>query len=147
MLYIPWIVILGDHNIKKMSFENFDFGATQGEKLHKQVVHGPIHQAIIGGNSHFASLARVLTCPRQGYRLRTTAFRIRVGIYCHNIPTHAPQSGYHGVTEVAKTANIAKTAEKGRNCIGARPTPPDTNPMQSGPGNLFRLKIEKKPKD
>ena len=28
------------------------------------------------------------------------------------MPTHTPQSGYHGVTEVAKTANIAKTAEK-----------------------------------
>ena len=25
MLYIPWMVILGDHNIKKTSFENFDF--------------------------------------------------------------------------------------------------------------------------
>ena len=25
MLYIPWMVILGDHNIKKISFENFDF--------------------------------------------------------------------------------------------------------------------------
>ena len=38
--------------------------------------------------------------------------RILVGIYCHNIPTHTPQSGYHGVTKVAKTANIPKMAEK-----------------------------------
>ena len=39
MLYIPWMVIFGDHGIRKMSFENFDFGAAQGEKLHKQVVY------------------------------------------------------------------------------------------------------------
>ena len=26
-------------DIKKISFENFDFGASQGEKLHEQVVH------------------------------------------------------------------------------------------------------------
>ena len=26
-------------------------------------------------------------------RLQKTSFRILVGIYCHNIPTHTPQSG------------------------------------------------------
>ena len=31
MLYIPWMVILRDHNIKKISFENFDFSAVQSE--------------------------------------------------------------------------------------------------------------------
>ena len=65
------------------------------------------------------------------------SFRILVCIYCHNIPTHTPQSGYQGVTEVAKTANIAKMAGKGINSISARPTPPHTNPMDSGPGNTF----------
>ena len=25
MLYIPWMIILGGHDIKKKSFENFDF--------------------------------------------------------------------------------------------------------------------------
>ena len=50
--------------------------------------------------------------PRQGYRLQKMSFRILVGIYCHNIPTHTPQSGKHGATEVAKTANIAEMAEK-----------------------------------
>ena len=25
MLYIPWMIILGDHGIKKTNFENFDF--------------------------------------------------------------------------------------------------------------------------
>ena len=69
---------------------------------------------------------------------------ILVGIYCHNIPTHTPQSGYHGFTEVAKTANIAKMAEK---CISACPTPPHTNPMESGPGNIFSAQNRKKPKD
>ena len=43
MLYIPWMVILCGHNIKKTSFENFDFSAAQGEKLQKQVVGRPIH--------------------------------------------------------------------------------------------------------
>ena len=39
MLYIPWIVILDDHSVKKIRFENFGFGAVEGEKLHKQVVY------------------------------------------------------------------------------------------------------------
>ena len=59
------------------------------------------------------------------------SFRILVGIYCHNIPTHTPQRGYHRVDEVAKTANIPKMAEKCINCMSARPTPPHTNPMES----------------
>ena len=67
------------------------------------------------------------------------SFRILARIYCHNIPTHTPQSGYHGVTEVAKTANL-----KSANSIGARPTPPHTNAMESDPKTLFRLKIGKK---
>ena len=81
MLYIPWMVILGDHNIKKNKFQN-------------------------------------------GY-----------------------QSGYHGVTEIAKTANVAKMAEKCINCTSARPTPPHTNPMESGPGNTFLAQNKKEPKD
>ena len=39
MLYIAWMVILGDDNTKKTSFKNFDFWAVRGEKLHKQVVY------------------------------------------------------------------------------------------------------------
>ena len=38
MLYIAWMVILGD-GIKKISFEKFDFCAAQGEILQKQVVY------------------------------------------------------------------------------------------------------------
>ena len=34
-------------------------------------------------------------------------------------------------------------AEKSISCKSARPTLPHTNPMESGPGNTFRLKIEK----
>ena len=67
--------------------------------------------------------------------MQKTSFRILVGIYCHSIPTHTPQSGYLGVTEVAKTTCIAKMAEKCINCLSARPTPPHTNPMELGPGN------------
>ena len=74
-------------------------------------------------------------------------FCILVGIYCHNIPTHTSRSGYHGVTEVAKTPNIAKMAENCINCIRARPTPPHTNPMESEPGNSFSAQNRKKPKD
>ena len=89
-----------------------------------------------------------LTGPRQSYRLQKTSLDILVGIYCHNIPTRTPQSGYHGVTEVAKTTNIAKMAEECINCISARPTPPHTNPMESGPGNTFSAQNrKKKPKD
>ena len=88
-----------------------------------------------------------LTGPWQGYKLQKTSFRILVGIYCHNIPTHTPQSGYHGVTEVAKPANIAKMAKKCIKCISARPTPPHTNPMDSGLGNTFLAQNRKKPKD
>ena len=47
------------------------------------------------------------------------------------------------VTEVAKTANIAKMAEKCTNCINARPSPPHTNPMESGPGNTFSAQNKK----
>ena len=72
------------------------------------------------------------------------SFRILVGIYCHNIPTHTPQSGYHGVTDVAETADIAKMAKKCINCINAHPTPPHTNPMESGPGNTFSAQNRKK---
>ena len=85
-----------------------------------------------------------LTGPRHSYRPQKTSLDILVGIYCHNIPTRTPQSGYHGVTEVAKTTIIAKMAEKCINCISARPTPPHTNPMESGPGNTFSAQNRKK---
>ena len=62
---------------------------------------------------------------------------------CHNIPTHTPQDWVPRVTEVAKTANIAKMAEKCINCISARPTPPHTNPMESGPRNTFSAQNQK----
>ena len=99
-----------------------------------------------GGNSHFASLAQVFTGPRQGYRLQKTSFGLLVGIYCHNIPTHTPQSGYHGFTEVAKTTNIAKMAEKCINCTSTRPTPLHTNPRESGPGDTLSAQNRKKQK-
>ena len=37
-------------------------------------------------------------------------------------------------------------AEKCINCISARPTPPHTNPMESGPGNTFSAQNPKKTK-
>ena len=76
------------------------------------------------------------------------SFYILVGIYCHNIPTRTLQSGYHEVTEVAKTANIAKMAEKCINCKKKALVP--LRPIQTlwsrDPETLFRLKIEKNQK-
>ena len=99
MLYIPWKVILGDHNIKKTSFRNFNF------------------------------------CEK---KLQKMSFRILVGIYCHNIPTHSPQSGYHGVTEVAETTNPGGGGATPRFWT---PTTPPTNcwpeaPCGGGGGGL-----------
>ena len=37
-------------------------------------------------------------------------------------------------------------AEKCINCISARPTPPHTNPMESGPGNTFSAQNRKNQK-
>ena len=64
--------------------------------------------------------------------------------YC--VSKYRPQSGYHGVTEVAKTTNMAKMAEKCIHC-SARPTLPHTNPMVLGPRNSFSAQNRKKPKD
>ena len=83
------------------------------------------------------ALARVLTGPRQGYRQQKTCFRILVGIYSHNIPTHTPKSGYHGV------ANIAKVAENCINRIALFPLGPIQTPWSRDPETLFRRKIEK----
>ena len=74
-------------------------------------------------------------------------FRILVGIYCHNVPIHTPQSGYHWATEVAKTANMAKMVEKSMSCTSACPTLPHINPMQLKTGNTFLAQNRKEPKD
>ena len=37
MLCIPWRVIWSDDSLIKINFENFDFGAAGGEKLHYHV--------------------------------------------------------------------------------------------------------------
>ena len=50
--------------------------------------------------------------------------------------THAPK--------IAKTADIAKMAEKYINGISARPTPPHTNPVGSRPKNTFSTQNQKK---
>ena len=81
----------------------------------------------------------VTGCDRPSPKLEAAKFRIRmlVGIYCYNIPTHTLQSRCHGFIEIAKIANIPTMAEKCINCTSARPTPPNTNPMESGPGITF----------
>ena len=50
-----------------------------------------------------------LAIPRQSYRLQKKSFRILV---LSQYPNSHTGSGNHGITEVAKTAKIAKMAEK-----------------------------------
>ena len=70
------------------------------------------------------------------------SYSIPVGLYCHNIPTCTPQSGYQGVTKVTKKCDIAKLAENCRKCISARPTPP-TQTVWSWNPNFFGPKWKK----
>ena len=70
-------------------------------------------------------------------RLQKLSFWIQVSVYCDYIPNYTPQSGYHGVTKVAKNAEIAKATKNCINCISACPTPLHTNPMELGPKNTF----------
>ena len=72
------------------------------------------------------------------------SFRLLVGIYCHNISTHTPPGGYHGVTEVAKPAKKPKRAKNSINCMSARPTPQHANPMGSGRKNTLLPQNRKK---
>ena len=91
MLYIPWMGILGDHNIKKQVSKTSTLELHRLKNCMSRLRTGPFSAgAVIGGNSPFASLARGLTGPQQGYKLQKTSFRILVGINCHNIPTDTP---------------------------------------------------------
>ena len=51
MLYIPWMVILGDHSVKKISFEKVNFRAAQGEKLHVVYQSIPLPPPFLGQKS------------------------------------------------------------------------------------------------
>ena len=42
MFYIAYLIIVDGHNMKKISFENFHYGAAEAGKLHKQVVSQPL---------------------------------------------------------------------------------------------------------
>ena len=42
MLYIRYLIIVDDQNIKKIGVGNFHFGAAEGGKLHKQVMPQPL---------------------------------------------------------------------------------------------------------
>ena len=127
--------------MKKASFGNLDSLAAQGEKLHMQVVYQPMHacEPLLLVKIGFSRLSH--RPHRQGYRLQKTSFCILVGICCHNIPTHTPQSGYRRVNKIAKNTDIAKTTKL------ARPTPLHTNHMESGPENTFWAQNRKEPKD
>ena len=139
MLYIPWMVISCGHHIIKITFE-----LPKVKNCINRLCTGPFTRPLLVETAISRRWHGHLSGPRQGRRLQKTSFCIVVGIYCHNIPTRTPQRGYHGVTEVSKTANIPKLAEKCINCISACPTPPHTNPMESGPGNPFSAQNRKK---
>ena len=68
-----------------------------------------------------SSLALVLTITRQGYRLPETFFGNLVGIYRHIIPTRTPQIGYHGITKVTKTADIAERTNNHKSECSSHP--------------------------
>ena len=93
------LYIVDDNNVwsrnQKKSFDNIALELFKVKKLHKQVVYRPI-TCKPGTKSHFASLARVLTSLRQGYRREKMSFCILVGIYRHNIPTCTLKVGTTG---------------------------------------------------
>ena len=63
MLYIYCVVILGDHDIKKISFENFDFSAAQGEKVHQQVVYQSLASlGLVAANSRLTASLDLFLC-------------------------------------------------------------------------------------
>ena len=66
-----------------------------------------------------------------------------MGLYCDCMPTCTPESGYHGITKLAKNANIPKTAKSYINRISARPTLLHTTLWGLDHKTLFRLEIEK----
>ena len=143
MLYIPWMVILCGENIKKKTVSKTSiFELPKVKNYTSRLCTGPFTHV---GHYWLKRSFRIFGtgCERP---YKKTSFCILVGIYCHNIPTHTPQSGEHGVTEVAKTANIAKMADQCITCMSACPTPLHTNPMESGPGNTFSAQNPKKTK-
>ena len=113
MLYIPWMVISWGHDIKKQVSETSIFRVPLLKTSISRMCIVPfLHVSHYWWNTPFASLERVWTGPWQGYRLqKKKAFRILVRTHRHNIPTCTPQRGYHGDTEVARTAIIATVAK------------------------------------
>ena len=58
MLYIPWMVILGGHNIKKTGFKNFNsiaFGKSTSQRIHPEQ-----HTPKIGWKLHKYGLKNAL---------------------------------------------------------------------------------------
>ena len=118
MLYIAWMVIVSGHNIKKMSFRNFDC-----VRLYPlpRVGHGSCErrEITVSTNNGLHVCKNVLLDPGK----------------C--IPYCTPQSGYHGVTKVAKNTDIAKTSKNCINYMNTCPTPLHTNPMEPRPEKTF----------
>ena len=77
----------------------------------------------------------------RGYK--KISFGILVCIYCHNIPTCTPQSGYHGVTEVAKNTAIATMPGNCIYCFSTRPILPTQTLWIRDLKTLVHFKIEK----
>ena len=88
--------MLGDHKIKKIFSKTSIFELPKVKDYISMLRRGPIYYAIIGGNSHFASLARVLTGLWQTYTLQKMSLRVLVGIYCHNPHSHPSEWAARG---------------------------------------------------
>ena len=65
------------------------------------------------------------------------SFRILIGIYCHNIPTHTPQEwvprGHRGRQNRQHSKNGRKVDKPQKRSSHSAPY----KPMESGPGNTF----------
>ena len=93
MLYIAWMVILGDDNTKKTSFENSIFELPRVKNYISRLCTGPFTRPLLVETAIPRLWHGHLTGPRHSYRPQKTSLDILVGIYSHNIPTRTPQSG------------------------------------------------------
>ena len=129
------MVILGDHNMKKKNSETSIFEQPRVKNCRSRLCTGPFtHVTRCWWKQPFrvfgTGFDRPLASPETAKNVLLYPNRLILSQHPHSHPSE----GYHGVTEVAKTANKAKMAEKCIFCISARP---HTNPMESGPGNTF----------
>ena len=122
MLYIACMIILSDHSIRKIICENFDFWATQGEKLHEQVVYPspgspPPPPPPPGPNTQI--------------RWKTCKYGLKYAL--HSLSGHFEWSQY----QKNKFGNFDFWAAQGENCISRL----CTNPLGDTPPRTTNTRI------